>query len=72
VLTSTVDFTGWEELGFPKNNIAVRVLLIKLPHDLYVCFDQDLLAAAHGHGADAGTAPEDLTTFFGRHSERFA
>lgn len=46
VLTSTVDFTGWEKLGFPKNNIAVRGLIIKLPHDLYVCFDQDLLRVA--------------------------
>ena len=34
VLTSTVDFTDWEKLGFPKNNIAVRGLIIKLPHDL--------------------------------------
>ena len=41
VLTSTVDFRDWEKLGFPKNNIAVRGLIIKLPHDLYVCFDQD-------------------------------
>ena len=46
VLTSTVDFTDWEKLGFPKNNIAVRGLIIKLPHDLYVCFDQDLLRVA--------------------------
>ncbi len=43
VLTSAVDFTDWEKLGFPKNNIAVRGLIIKLPHDLYVCFDQDRL-----------------------------
>jgi len=46
VLTSTVDFRDWEKLGFPKNNIAVRGLIIKLPHDLYVCFDQDLLRVA--------------------------
>lgn len=46
VLTSTVDFTEWEKLGFPKDNIAVRGLIIKLPHDLYVCFDQDLLRVA--------------------------
>lgn len=46
VLTSTVDFTDWEKLGFPKDNIAVRGLIIKLPHDLYVCFDQDLLRVA--------------------------
>lgn len=46
VLTSTVDFTGWEKQGFPKDNIAVRGLIIKLPHDLYVCFDQDLLRVA--------------------------
>jgi len=46
VLTSTVDFSDWEKLGFPKNNIAVRGLIIKLPHDLYVCFDQDLLRVA--------------------------
>src|SRR6187455_2255806 len=46
VLTSTVDFSDWEKQGFPKNNIAVRGLIIKLPHDLYVCFDQDLLRVA--------------------------
>jgi mono/diheme cytochrome c family protein len=46
VLTSTVDFSDWEKLGFPKNNVAVRGLIIKLPHDLYVCFDQDLLRVA--------------------------
>lgn len=46
ILTSTVDFSGWKKFGFPEDNIAVRGLIIKLPHDLYVCFDQDLLRVA--------------------------
>lgn len=46
VLTSTVDFGDWGKTGFPKGNLAVRGLIIKLPHDCYVCFDTDLLRVA--------------------------
>lgn len=45
-LESTVDFRDWEKLGFHKNNLVVRGMILKLPGNVYVCYDTDLLRVA--------------------------
>jgi glucose/arabinose dehydrogenase/mono/diheme cytochrome c family protein len=43
---STVDFRDWEQLGFPKENLVVRGVIVKLGQNRYACYDTDLLRVA--------------------------
>ena len=45
-LESVVDFRDWEKQGFPKENLVVRGVILKLPNNIFVCYDTDLLRVA--------------------------
>ncbi len=45
-LESVVDFRDWEKQGFPKENLVVRGVILKLRNNIFVCYDTDLLRVA--------------------------